>query len=426
MDVKLPRLGEGADSGIVVNILVSEGDQISQDQTILELENEKAVAPIPSPAAGKVQKIHVKEGDEITVGQLLISLSEAGEAQPAKAKPTAAAAAAPAPAAAEGKQTPAPAGEYRYESKSAAPPPTSPSIRKTARELGIDLTRVQGSAAGGRITLADVKAYIERLQQIAFGGKPAAEARPPQPWESIDFSKWGPVSKKPISPLRRTVAERTSDAWATVPHVFQFAEADITSLMELRKKYAPQYEKKGARLTLTALALKAALKPLRKFPIFNASLDERSHETVYKEYYHIGVAVDTESGLIVPVIKDVDKKRLLDISKELAELAERTRLRKVSLEELQGGTLTLSNLGGIGGSYFTPIIYKPQSAVIGLAQGAWKAVVRDGKVEPRLMLPVTVSYDHRLIDGADGARFIRELVDALENFKEAEFKLEGK
>jgi pyruvate dehydrogenase E2 component (dihydrolipoamide acetyltransferase) len=271
-----------------------------------------------------------------------------------------------------------------------------------------------------------VKAYIERLQQIAFGKKPAAEAPPAEPRDSIDFSKWGPVSKKRLSPLRRMVTKRTSEAWATVPHVFQFAEADITSLMEMRKKYAPQYEKRGARLTLTALALKAALEPLRKFPIFNASLDEASQEIVYKEYYHIGVAVDTESGLIVPVIKDVDKKRLLEISKELAELAERTRQRKVSLEELQGGTLTISNLGGIGGSHFTPIVYKPQSAVIGLGQGAWKAVVRDGKVEPRLMLPVTVSYDHRLIDGADGARFIRELVEVLEDFKEGEFKLEGK
>ncbi|MBI2357850.1 MAG: 2-oxo acid dehydrogenase subunit E2 [Deltaproteobacteria bacterium] len=431
MDVKLPRLGEGADSGVVVNIMVSEGEQIQKDQTILELENEKAVAPIPSPLSGTIQKIHVKEGDEITVGQVLISLAE----EAAAPQPAAKAKAEEFPQRAEKagapvREAPEEAGlaqEYRYEPKSGFPPPAPPSIRKLATDLGIDLTRVQGSEPGGRITLNDVRAYIQRLQQIAFAKKPAvtreAPAREP---ESIDFAKWGPVSKKRMSPLRRTVAERTSEAWATVPHVFQLDEGDITAAMELRKKYAPLYEKKGARLTLTGLVLKAAIAPLKKFPIFNASLDETTQEIVYKEYFHIGVAVDTESGLIVPVIRDVDKKNLLEISKELAELAERTRQRKISLEELQGGTLTISNLGGIGGAHFTPIVYKPQSAVIGLGQGELKAVVRDGKVEARLMLPVTLSYDHRLIDGADGARFVRELVQALESFKEADFNLEGK
>lgn len=432
MDVKLPRLGEGADSGVVVNILVSEGERIQKDQTILELENEKAVAPIPSPVSGTIQKIHVKEGDEITVGQVLVSLAEeaaaprvSGQAKPEAALESVGKALAPPPG--EAKEVAAPAGEYRYEAKSGLPPPASPSIRKLAGDLGIDLTRVQGSERGGRVTLADVRAYIQRLQQVAFEKKPAvAREAPARAAESIDFSKWGPVNKKRLSPLRRTVSERTALAWATVPHVFQFDEADITALMELRKKFAPLYEKKGARLTLTALALKAALVPLKKFPIFNASLDEAAQEIVYKEYYHIGVAVDTESGLIVPVIKDVDKKSLLELSKELAEMAERTRHRKVSLEALQGGTLTISNLGGIGGAHFTPIVYKPQSAVIGLGQGELKPVVRDGKVEARLMLPVTVSYDHRLIDGADGARFVRELVGALESFKEEDFKLEGK
>lgn len=432
MDVKLPRLGEGADSGVVVNILVSEGEQIQKDQTILELENEKAVAPIPSPVSGIIQKIHIKEGDEITVGHVLISLAEEGAAPEvsAKAKPEPAperVEKAPSRPVEEAREEAAPAEEYRYEAKGGFPPPAPPSIRKLARDLGIDLTRVRGSERGGRITIADVRAYIQRLQQLAYGKKPAAAREAPAPMpEAVDFSKWGPVDKKRMSPLRRTVAARTSEAWATVPHVFQFDEADITSLMELRKQYAPLYEKKGARLTLTALAVKAAVAPLKKFPIFNASLDESAQEIVYKEYYHIGVAVDTESGLIVPVIKDVDKKNLLEISKELAELAERTRQRRVSLEELQGGTLTISNLGGIGGAHFTPIVYKPQSAVIGLGQGELKPAIRDGRVEARLMLPVTLSYDHRLIDGADGARFVRELVRALETFDEADFQLEGK
>jgi len=430
MDVKLPRLGEGADSGIVVNILVAEGDQIQKDQTILELENEKAVAPIPSPVSGTIQKIHVKEGDEITVGQVLISLVEE-EAAPqvsATGKPETtfeSSKGLPRPAA-EAKEEAVLAKEYRYEAKSGVPPPASPSIRKLARDLGIDLTRVQGSEPGGRITLKDVRDYIQRLQQMAFEKRPVSREAFLRPPESIDFSKWGSVTKKRMSPLRRTVAARTQEAWSTVPHVFQFDEADISALLEMRKKYAPLYEKKGARLTLTALALKAAVVPLKKHPIFNASLDESTQEIVYKEYYHIGVAVDTESGLIVPVIKDVDRKSLFDLSRELGEVAERTRRREVSLGELQGGTLTISNLGGIGGAHFTPIVYKPQSAVIGLGQGTLKPVVRNNQVEIRTMLPVTLSYDHRLIDGADGARFIRDFVEALQNFKEENFKLEGK
>lgn len=429
MDVKLPRLGEGADTGIVVNILVSEGDKIQKDQTILELENEKAIAPIPSPAAGTVRKIHVKAGDELSVGQVLISLSEEADAETAAEKKESrdgdgapkAPGREPKGAQEEGQRS----EDYQYESKSGFPPPASPSIRKLARDLGIDLTRIKGSEPGDRISLADLRAYIQRLQQIAPEKKPSLREAPAEPVETVDFSRWGPITKKRMSPLRRTIADKTSEAWSTIPHVTQFDEADITGLMELRKKYGPQYEKKGARLTLTALTLRATLVPLKKFPIFNASLSEATQEIVYKDYYHIGVAVDTESGLIVPIVKDVDKKSLLDLSKELADLAKRTRKRKISLEELQGGTITISNLGGIGGGHFTPIIYKPQSAVIGLGQGVIKPVVRNNKVEARIMLPVALSYDHRLVDGADGARFVRQLVRALENFRAEDVRLEG-
>lgn len=433
MDVKLPRLGEGADSGIVVNILVAEGDQIQKDQTILELENEKAIAPIPSPASGTVQRIHVKEGDEVAVGHLLISLAEKGDiaapsrqSEAAESETAEKTATRPTAESKEARETVAAGDLYRYESKSGFPPPAPPSIRKLAADLGIDLARIRGSESGGRITLKDVRDYIQRLQQIALEKRSVSREAFIRPPESIDFSKWGPVTKKRMSALRRTVTDRTQEAWSTVPHVFQFDEADITALMEMRKKYAPLYEKKGARLTLTALALKAVIVPLKKHPIFNASLDESRQEIVYKEYFHIGVAVDTESGLIVPVIKDVDRKSLFDLSRELGEVAERTRQRKVSLVELQGGTLTISNLGGIGGAHFTPIVYRPQSAVIGLGQGTSKPVARNGKVEIRTMLPVTLSYDHRLIDGADGARFIRKFVEALQNFKEENFKLEGR
>ncbi|MGH7832193.1 MAG: 2-oxo acid dehydrogenase subunit E2 [Candidatus Binatia bacterium] len=422
MDVKLPRLGEGAESGTVVNILVTEGQRIQKDQNILELENEKAVAPIPSPVDGIVRKIHVKEGDEISVGQLLVSLAEDGSAEPAVKEETTRAPSKPRttvekPAAEE----PAEAKEHRYESRSGVGPPAAPSIRKMARELGIDLSRIRGTEQGGRITLADVRAYIGRLQELAFSAKPGRVERLPE--ESIDFSKWGPVTKKRMSPLRRTVAERTSDAWRTIPHITQFDEADVTDLVEMRKKYVRMYEEKGAHLTLTILVLKAVIGPLKKCPIFNASLDEATQEIVYKDYYHLGVAVDTDAGLIVPVLRDVDKKSLLDLSLEVSELAEKARQRKVSLEELQGGTFTVSNLGGIGGTHFTPIINKPQVAVIGLGKGTLKPVVRAGKIEARTILEIGLSYDHRLIDGADGARFVRELVHALENFSEEQLKL---
>jgi pyruvate dehydrogenase E2 component (dihydrolipoamide acetyltransferase) len=422
MDVKLPRLGEGAESGTVVNILVTEGQRVQKDQNILELENEKAVAPIPSPVDGIVRKIHVKEGDEISVGQLLVSLAEDGSAEPAvKQEATRAPSKARAPVEKPAPEESAETKEYRYESRSGAAPPAAPSIRKMATELGIDLTRIRGSEQGGRITLADVRAYIGRLQELAFSAKPGRAERLPE--ESIDFSKWGPITKKRMSPLRRTVAERTGDAWRTIPHVTQFDEADVTDLVEMRKKYVRTYEEKGAHLTLTILVLKAVIGPLKKCPIFNASLDEATQEIVYKDYYHLGVAVDTDAGLIVPVLRDVDKKSLLDLSLEVSELAEKARQRKVSLEELQGGTFTVSNLGGIGGTHFTPIINKPQVAVIGLGKGTLKPVVRGGKIEARTILEIGLSYDHRLIDGADGARFVRELVHALENFSEEQLKL---
>lgn len=254
--------------------------------------------------------------------------------------------------------------------------------------------------------------------------KARGDARPPAPVaESIDFSKWGAISKKPLSPLRKTISERLGESWRTIPHVTQFDEADITALNDLRKKLAGAYENKGAKLTLTSFALKAVVNALKKHPIFNVSLDEATHEVVYKEYFHIGVAVDTEQGLIVPVIRDADRKSLLELSRELNDLAEKARARKVSLQELQGGTFTISNQGGIGGAHFTPIINKPEVAILGLGRGAVKPVVKNGKIEPRLMMPMGLSYDHRLIDGGSAARFMVDLVQAFENFREEEAKL---
>jgi pyruvate dehydrogenase E2 component (dihydrolipoamide acetyltransferase) len=433
MDLKLPKLGEGAESGTVVNVLVKEGDTVSKGQTLIELENEKAVAPIPASAAGTIAKLRVKEGDKISVGHVIATIDESGGAAPAEksAAPTKAAPARRAqpepeaePQPAEDSEAGEPAGE-EAEAESDAAVAAAPSIRKIARELGINLAKVRGSERGGRIVMADLRAYIERLQKLAAQPKSGAVGRagPSAPSERIDFSKWGEITKKPMSPLRKTIARRMVENWNAVPHVTQFDEVDITSLNDLRKKFSPAYEKKGAKLTLTPLVIKAVVTALKKHPIFNSSLDEAADEIILKEYFHIGVAVDTEHGLFVPVIRNADKKSLLELSQELNACADKARDRKLGFEDMQGGTFTISNQGGIGGAHFTPIVNKPEVAILGLGRGALKPVVRDGKVEPRLMMPIAISYDHRVIDGGAAARFTVDLLEAFTNIKEAEVKL---
>jgi pyruvate dehydrogenase E2 component (dihydrolipoamide acetyltransferase) len=430
MDVKLPKLGEGADSGVVVNLFVKEGDTVARDQAILELENEKAVASIPSTGAGVVAKIYVKPGDRIGIGQRILTLTESGQPAAAAPAPTIGRAGSPLPAAgAHGVTRPTEQIEVEDEDEeepaSTIVPVAAPSVRKMARELGIDLRKVRGSEAGGRVVLADVKNYIQRLiagsAKGKTGGGGATATKPVA--ESVDFSKWGPVSKKPLSPLRQVIARRMGESWNAVPRVTQFDEADFTRLNELRKKFAAKYEKKGARLTLTPLVLKAVAETLKKHPLFNSSLDEAANEIVLKEYYHIGIAVDTEQGLLVPVIRDVDKKSVLDLAKELEQVAAKARDRKISAEELKGGTFTISNQGAIGGAHFTPIVNVPEVAILGLGRGAMKPVVRDEKVVIRMMTPLGLSYDHRVIDGGEAARFIVDLVAALQDFKEAAVKI---
>ncbi len=430
MDVKLPQLAEGVESGTVVSILVAEGQEIKKDQPIMELETQKAVGSIPAPAAGIVTKIHVKEGMEISVGQVLITIGAAGgEAA------TSAPAGAPSPVERRAPETSsrrqpesreAPPLSYRHQSPSGAPPPAAPSIRKIALELGIDLSRVKGSEAGGRIVLEDLRAYIHGLQQIADAGatQPLVQAAPAPPRGEVeDFSKWGAVRREKMSALRRTVSRRMVESWTTIPKINQFDDADITALLALRKKHAPVYQKKGAHLTLTSFLLKAVAAALIKHPRANASVDEGAGEIVFKDYRHIGVAVDTEAGLIVPVLRDVDKKNLLDISRELSAITEKTRQRKISLEELQGGTFAISNQGSIGGGHFTPIIYSPQVAILGVGQGSPKPVVVDGKIAIRTLLPLCLSYDHRVLDGGDAVRFLREIIAGLESFAEADAKI---
>ena len=431
MDVKLPKLGEGADSGVVVGIFVNVGDTVAKDQPILELENEKAVASIPSTAAGVVEKIHVKAGDRVSIGQKLITL--AGGAVPAAAAP------APTPAAKKAVAKPAPepvvenddADENEVKQtieevpNPVAAPVASPSLRRMARELGIDLTRVRGSEAGGRITTSDVRAHLAKLARAAAQPAPASAGAAPAKSAGVqtDFSQWGPILKKPVTQLRKVIARRMSESWNAVARVTQFDDIDFTKLGELRKKYAPAYEAKGVKLTLTPFVLKAVAATLKAHPIFNSSLDEVANEIIIKEYIHLGIAVDTDQGLMVPVLRDVDKKSLIDLAKELEQLAAKARDRKISADEMKGGTFTISNQGAIGGAHFTPIINLPEVAILGLGRGAMKAVVRDGQIVARLLTPVALSYDHRVIDGGSAARFTVDLVKAFENFDEALVKI---
>jgi len=423
MEIRLPRLGEGANSGVVAGILVKEGEKVRKDQTILELESDKAVAAIPVPEAGTVAKISVKEGDEIKVGDLILILTADGGKREE--------AAAPQVTKQEVPQQSVPTRAPHERSTKATPTQfegipiaASPSLRKIARELGLNLTRVRGSERGGRIVMADVRQYIAELQR--GGVAPTAPGSAPSPTslpEQIDFSKWGSVHRKKLTSIRKTIAQRMSSSWNAVPHVTQFEDADITDVLALRKKHSAEYEKMGGRLTLTPLIIKALVRSLQQHQMFNASIDDAAGEIVYKDYYHIGIAVDTEQGLLVPVLRDADKKSVLDISVELEDLAARARDRKISIEEMQGGTFTISNQGGIGGAHFTPIVNKPEVAILGLGRGSLKAVVRNKKIEQRMILPLGLSYDHRVIDGADAARFITTLVETIESFDEKELSL---
>ncbi len=428
-EFKLPDLGEGIEAGDVVRVLVSEGDQIEVDQGILELETDKALVEVPSPFAGTVVSLNVKEGDRVPAGTVLITVEETGAApaQEAPAEPEAPPVAEepaapeqpeqPAPEPAKPEAPPEPAAPPRPEAPAPPPPesaqmpiPAAPSVRRFARELGVDLRQVSGSGAGGRITREDVKAYVENAMSAepATGASPAAPTLP-------DFTRWGEIERQPLRGVRRKIAENLSLAWTQAPHVTQLDSADVTDLEAFRQRHKAEAEARGGKLTPTALILKAVVTALKAFPQFNASLDPAAGELILKRYYHIGIAVDTERGLLVPVIRDVDRKDIFELAAELSELAERTRQGKADLEELQGGSFTITNLGSISGTAFTPIINFPEVSILGIAQSRQEPVVRDGRIEPRLMMPICLSYDHRVIDGADGARFTKHLVESLEN-----------
>ncbi|MGZ8380173.1 MAG: dihydrolipoamide acetyltransferase family protein [Nitrospira sp.] len=433
MKVELPFLAEGIEGGDVVQLLVREGDQVKEGQSLIELETEKATVPVPAPAGGTVARLLVQQGDHVKVGQAIIELNEAGgEAQRATTSALEKAEVARVPqtppavepnAVAQGEHpqtgptTPLLAPERPIvEQKPAvvSPPPAGtaipapPSVRRLARELGVDLLQVKGSEAGGRITAEDVNAFVRerttRGTALGVGG-------------NIFSTPYGSERREPLSSTRRKIAANMIQAWTTIPHVHQFQDADITDLMALHKRYAPEFKKKGATLTLSSLLLKAIVHALKLYPQLNATLDLTNGEVIYKDYYNIGVAVDTPAGLIVPVVHQVDQKDLLQISLELADLAERTRKREVKLEELRGATFTLSNMGGIGAGPFLPIINPPQVGILGAGKARVTPVYREGQFVPRRVLQLCVAYDHRLVDGAIGARFTNEIVKVLEDFQ---------
>ena len=432
-EFKLPSLGEGVESGTVAGILVSVGEEVEEGQPLLELETGKSVVPVPAPQAGKIGAISVKEGDEVKVGQAVMSFEGAGrDAEPkaeSKAEPKPAAkvdevadqqedtkVAAPAKLAesngspngsANGVSHPLPA-VAAASGVSGGSIAAAPSVRRLARELGVDLASVKGSGPNGRLGFADVKNAVAKVAApLGYSnGVPAA----PLP----DFAKWGNVERKALSGIRRATAEQMARSWSTIPHVTQFDKADITELEKLRKQYGKQAEAAGAKLTVTAIILKVVAGALKKFPQFNSSLDLGSNEQVFKNYYNIGVAVDTPRGLMVPIVRDADKLNIVEIAVELSKIAERARDKKTTLEEMQGGTFTITNLGGIGGTAFTPIVNAPEVAILGLSRGGYEPFWNGQAFEPRMMLPLSLSYDHRVIDGADGARFLRWICNALE------------
>ncbi len=444
----IPNLGDGVAQGDVLKVLVKPGDALAVDQPVLELETDKATIEVPSNVAGTVTEVKVKAGDKVKPGQAVLTLQGANGASGASSAKSASAA--PAPQAPEAPQAPvespapeAPASQVPERPKASvtniaaarppAPPapapaptaqltsaPAAPSVRRLAREIGVDITQVPGTGPGGRITQDDVKEFAKRvMHSIGGSGQAAAaagSARPAVIGPALpDFSKWGEVERKAMSGIRRKTSEHLSHAWNTIPHVTQFDKADITALEQVRKKYREEVAKAGGNLTVTSVAAKVVASALKVFPQFNASVDAAGEAIVYKKYIHVGIAVDTENGLLVPVLRNVDQKNLIQISVEIQQLADKAKARKLTLDDMSGGSMSISNLGGIGGTAFTPIVNWPEVAILGISRGVFEPVWNGKEFEPRQMLPLSLSYDHRLIDGADAIRFLRWVAEALEN-----------
>lgn len=454
VDYKLPELGENIEQGDLVRVLVKPGDTIADGTPLIELETDKAVVEVPSSVAGVVNSVNVKPGQKLKVGAVILTYTPAASSAPA-ASPTAPAST-PEPARSEPASSDddssstsiareihqaARRSEGKTEEQSMPPDPhkghdretypqqlekhagadhrppvaASPSVRRFARELGLDIYEVPGTGPGGRISDNDVKTFAKsRLAAAASAVAQAPGIGISKVTKLPDFSKWGAIEKVSLRGVRRKTAEHLAEAWVTIPHVTQHDKADISELEGLRKRFAERAEQAGGKMTITAIALKVVASALKVFPQFNATIDMANEEIIYKRYINIGVAVDTDRGLLVPVIRDVDKKNIVELAAEMTQLSLKARNKKLTPEEMEGGTFTITNLGGIGGTAFTPIVNLPEVAILGMSRSRIEPCWTKDKFEPRLTLPLSLSYDHRIIDGADAARFLRWIVEALE------------
>jgi pyruvate dehydrogenase E2 component (dihydrolipoamide acetyltransferase) len=423
--IVVPDIGDFEDVE-VIEILVSEGDTIAVEDSLISVESDKATMEIPAPEAGVVKEIKVALGDKVSEGSLILMLEPSGESAEVAPSAQPAAEQAPAPTAPPSAPPSIPkAAAPKVSAPGHKPSPTvvinemsfakayaSPSVRKFARELGVDLGRVSGTGRKGRITQDDVKAFVKRaLTEGVGGGGGLAVA----PMPEIDFSQWGEIESRPLTKINKLTGQYLHRNWVTVPHVTQFDEADITELEARRKAMAAEYQPKGIKITPLVFMMKAVVAAMKELPRFNASLDGSGENLILKQYFNIGIAVDTPDGLVVPVVRDVDKKDLIELATELGEISVKARDKKLKPGDMQGGCFTISSLGGIGGTKFTPIVNAPEVAILGVSRHKMQPVWNGKSFEPRLMLPLSLSYDHRVIDGADGARFTTFLSKTLAN-----------
>src|SRR6266496_3585130 len=432
-EIKLPKVAEGVESATVTDILVKEGDTVAKGQSLIVVESDKASVEVPSEEAGKVKAVNIKKDAEIKPGDVILILEteeqlakeevkvEAKETkEKEKEKKSKAEKEKKKEEQPRAKEKVSAEAEEKEEEKKAEQPEAkekkepveeiaaAPNVLRLARELGININDVKGSGPEGKILEEDIITFAREIIQGKLKGADAEESLP-------DFSRWGEIEKIPLKSIRKATAKKTAASWRTIPHVTHFDEAEISKIEELRTTKNHLAEKQGGKLTVTAILLKILAEALKEFPKFNASIDTKNEEIILKKYIHIGVAVDTERGLLVPVVRDVNKKNLIDLSVELTELSEKARKGKLSVDEMNGGGFVISNVGGIGGTNFTQLIYHPQVAILGVSKAEIKAVFTDGEFKPKLMLPLSLSYDHRLIDGADAARFLRWICEVIEN-----------
>ena len=441
-EFRLQELGENISEGDLVRLMIASGAKVSEGQPVMELETDKAVVEVPSSVSGTVNEVKVKEGERIKVGQVIFTLQGTAAAKAEVARPASrpvehvsgqhgARLAFQAAIRAEGKteeqalppdqpqprpatfSMPAQLGKVAG-TEHREPVPAAPHTRRLAREIGVDIYAVKGTGPGGRISEEDVKARAKALMSAAAATQAAPRAGHFVEPRLPDFAKWGKIERVSMRGVRRKTAEHLAESWNTIPHVTQHDRADITELEQLRARFAPKAEQAGGKMTVTAIALKVCAAALKVFPQFNASIDMEKEEIIYKQYIHIGVAADTDRGLLVPVIRDVDKKNIVELAVELSQLSQKAREKKITLADMEGGTFTITNLGGIGGTSFSPIVNHPEVAILGLSRSRMEPEWIGGKFEPRLILPLSLSYDHRLIDGADAARFLRWVAEAFE------------